>query len=45
MYGIGNDYVKVSLSNCVVVESPEDNVSSIMDAGKDLANLFKDDVA
>ena len=41
MYGIGNDYVKVSLSNCVVVESPEDNVSSIMDAGKDLANLFK----
>lgn len=41
MYGIGNDYVKISLSNCVVVESPSDNVSSIMDAGKDLANLFK----
>jgi len=41
MYGIGNDYVKVSVSNCVVVESPSDNVSSIMDAGKDLANLFK----
>ena len=41
MMGIGNDYVNVSLSNCVVVESPEDNISSIFDAGKDLANLFK----
>jgi ribonucleoside-diphosphate reductase alpha chain len=41
MMGIGNDYVNVSLSNCVVVSSPKDTVSSIMDAGKDLANLFK----
>ena len=41
MYGIGNDFVNVSLSNCVVVASPEDNVSSIMDSGKELANLFK----
>jgi len=41
MMGIGNDYVNVSLSNCVVVESPQDNISSIMDSGKDLANLFK----
>jgi ribonucleoside-diphosphate reductase alpha chain len=41
MMGIGNDYVKVSLSNCVVVDNPQDNVSSIMDTGKDLANLFK----
>jgi ribonucleoside-diphosphate reductase alpha chain len=41
MMGIGNDYVNVSLSNCVVVESPADNMSSIIDAGKDLANLFK----
>jgi len=41
MMGIGNNYVNVSLSNCVVVEDPEDNISSIMDAGKDLANLFK----
>lgn len=41
MYGIGNNFVNVSLSNCVVVASPEDNVSSIMDAGKKLANLFK----
>jgi len=41
MMGIGNNYVNVSLSNCVVVESPKDNISSIMDAGKELANLFK----
>jgi len=41
MMGIGNDYVNVSLSNCVVVESPEDNISSIMNSGKELANLFK----
>ena len=41
MMGIGNDYVNVSLSNCVVVDNPQDNVSSIVDAGKDLANLFK----
>jgi len=41
MYGIGNNFVNVSLSNCVVVESPGDNISSIVDSGKDLANLFK----
>ena len=41
MMGIGNNYVNVSLSNCVVIDSPEDCISSIMDAGKDLANLFK----
>lgn len=41
MYGIGNDFVQVSLSNCVVVENPQDTVSSICDTGKDLANLFK----
>ena len=41
MMGIGNDYVNVSLSNCVVIDNPQDSVSSIMDAGKDLANLFK----
>jgi len=41
MMGIGNNYVNVSLSNCVVVSSPEDNISSIVDSGKDLANLFK----
>ena len=41
MMGIGNDYVNVSLSNCVVVQSPDDNISSIVNAGRDLGNLFK----
>ena len=41
MMGIGNDYVNVSLSNCVVIKSPDDNISSIVDSGKELANLFK----
>ena len=41
MMGIGNNFVNVSLSNCVVVASPEDNVSSIINSGRDLANLFK----
>lgn len=41
MYGIGNNFQNVSLSNCVVVDSPIDTISSIVDSGKDLANLFK----
>lgn len=41
MYGIGNPFVKVSISNCVVADYPKDNISGIMDSGKDLANLFK----
>jgi len=41
MFGIGNNHVNVSLSNCVVVEPPKDNVSSIIEAGKELANLMK----
>ena len=41
MMGIGNNHVNVSLSNCVVVSPPEDNISSIVDSGKELANLFK----
>lgn len=41
MMGIGNNFVAVSLSNCVVVASPEDTISSILDGGKELANLFK----
>ena len=40
MMGIGNNYVNVSLSNCVVIDSPKDNISSIVDSGKHLANLF-----
>ena len=41
MMGVGNNHVNVSLSNCVVVASPDDNISSILDSGKSLANLFK----
>jgi len=41
MYGVGNNHVNVSLSNCVVIDSPDDSISSIMDSGKNLANLFK----
>ena len=41
MMGIGNNEVNLSLSNCVVVDSPGDNISSIVDSGKELANLFK----
>lgn len=40
MYGIGNEK-PISLSNCVVVDSPEDTMSSIANRGRDLANLFK----
>lgn len=41
MFGAGNNFVNVSLSNCVVVESPKDSMSSIYEKGRDLANLFK----
>lgn len=40
MYGIGNPR-PVSLSNCVVIAGPEDNMSSIVDSSKSLANLAK----
>ena len=41
MMGIGNNHSNVSLSNCVVIAPPADNISSIIDSGKHLANLFK----
>ena len=41
MFGCGNKQVHASLSNCVVVASPEDSMSSIIDTGRNLANLFK----
>jgi len=41
MMGIGNNHANVSLSNCVVVPGPKDNMSSIVDTAKHLANLFK----
>ena len=34
MMGIGNNHVNVSLSNCVVVDSPQDNISSIFFFGR-----------
>jgi len=40
MYGVGNPK-PVSLSNCFVIPSPEDNISSILDAAKNIANLSK----
>jgi len=41
MYGCGNPYAKVSLSNCFVVQSPTDTISSIVEQGKDMANIMK----
>jgi ribonucleoside-diphosphate reductase alpha chain len=42
MYGIGNPFVRVSISNCVVVRSPEDDLTDILGAtSADLGNLWK----
>lgn len=41
MYGVGNPYVNVSLSNCIALSSPSDSISGIFDKSKDMANLFK----
>lgn len=41
LYGLGNTETVTSVSNCVVVASPNDNISSIMDTAKNLANLYK----
>ena len=41
MTGIGNPYVKASLSNCIVIESPKDSIPSIIDTGKEMACLYK----
>lgn len=40
MYGVGNPYTVVSFSNCYVIASPEDDLSSIMDQAKEMANIF-----
>jgi len=40
MYGIGNPR-PVSLSNCVVIDSPKDNISAIFEGARDIANLSK----
>ena len=41
MFGIGNNYQTVSLSNCYVLESPQDSYSSILQADEQLVNISK----
>lgn len=41
MSGIGHPFVTQSVSNCCVIDGPEDNISSIADTSKELANLYK----
>lgn len=41
MYGIGNNFQNVSLSNCNVIRPPEDSMSSIFNTARDMANLYK----
>ncbi|MCK5021360.1 MAG: HNH endonuclease, partial [Candidatus Peribacteraceae bacterium] len=41
MYGLGNGFSFNSLSNCTVIESPKDSISSIINTGRDMSNLFK----
>ena len=40
MFGIGNPFQVVSLSNCVVTSPPEDSLSSIYEVAGNMANLF-----
>lgn len=41
MYGIGNDFQTISLSNCYVLESPIDSYSSILKVDEQLVNISK----
>lgn len=41
MYGIGNRFQFISLSNCYVVESPLDSYGSIMEADENLVQISK----
>lgn len=41
MYGIGNNYKIVSLSNCYVLDTPLDSYNSILDIDKQLVNISK----
>lgn len=41
MYGIGNPYSYITLSNCFVVDSPADSISGIMKTDQELAQIFK----
>lgn len=41
MYGVGNPYAIISLSNCTVIDYPKDNLSDIYNKAREMANLFK----
>lgn len=41
MFGIGNNYQIVSISNCFVLDVPEDSYNSILDVDKQLVNISK----
>jgi len=41
MYGIGNPYSYITISNCFVIDSPEDSISGIMKTDQELAQIFK----
>lgn len=41
MSAIGNVYQRISASNCVVVESPSDDMGGIIETGKMMAQLYK----
>jgi ribonucleotide reductase alpha subunit len=41
MSAVGNTHQRMSASNCVVVESPKDDMGGIIDSGKELAQLYK----
>lgn len=41
LVGIGNPYQITSLSNCFLLESPEDSYNSILDTDKQLVNVSK----
>jgi ribonucleoside-diphosphate reductase alpha chain len=41
MFGIGNNFQTVSLSNCFVLDLPEDSYNSILDIDKQLVNISK----
>jgi len=41
MYGIGNPYTYITLSNCFVIDSPADSISGIMHSDQELAQIFK----
>lgn len=41
MFGIGNDYQTISLSNCYVIEAPEDSYGAILKSDQQLVQISK----